>query len=116
MIMLSDTVSPTLPTHIAFLPGFPEWTYYTDGHHSYISVCPFSLVSRLWPFPLSSDVPSFVTQHSDRSSPVLSGKELISWPYSQEIPGSYFRFIPCPQCAILWVCEDALHVMQMSFS
>lgn len=64
--------------------------------HSYQSVPSFNLVSPLWPFNLSPDVPNLVAQpwHSDSSSPVSSGKAVTSWLHSQEIPGSFFCCLP----------------------
>lgn len=109
--MLSDPVPPTSPSHRDFLPELPPPVpthshniCYPASHllcpaglsqrfcqHSYQNVPSSSLVSPLWPFPLSPDAPSFVAQpwHSVNKSPVFSGKGVTCWLYSQEIPGSF---------------------------
>lgn len=132
--VLSDTVPPTLPSHPAFVPELPpvpthprsicypaSHVLYPAGlshgycQRSYQSVLSFNLISPLWPFPLSPDVPNFVAQpwYSDSGSLRQRSDFLVTQ------PGNTWLILLLsssgPQCAILWVSEGPLQVTQGSF-
>lgn len=118
MVMLSDTVPPTLPSHTAFLPEFPSvgnWPttpmvataiykyLFFQSCLTYLPILFKPWCSQLCDTAFRQKFLSFIRQRTD----FMAIQPCI-------MSGSYFCFIPCPQCAILWVCKGALHVMQVS--